>query len=75
MVANTTVGTGMVVCVRVGEAGIDTVVGVVNEGVHAHRLSHRMIETSRLNLLIRLTLISIPLTRLFNFMLQPGYSC
>ena len=48
--------------VNVDEAGINVAVGVVTEGLHAHTLSSRIVETSSLDLLIRLTLISIPLT-------------
>ncbi len=72
-VANGTVGAGMVaVCVNVGEAGINNVaVGVITAGVHAHRLNNRIVETSRLDLLVRLTLIFIPLTLPFDFTSQP----
>ena len=72
MVANIAVGPGTVaVCVNVGEAGINVAVGVVTEGLHAHRLSNRMIETSRLDSLICLTLISIPLMLLSDVTFQP----
>src|SRR5690349_5326657 len=51
--------------VNVGEAGINSAVGVVTEGLHAQTLSNRIVATSRLDLLISLTLISIPLTLRF----------
>ena len=57
--------------VNVGEAGINSAVGVVTEGLHAQTPSNRIVEASRLNLLIRLTLISIPLTLQFEFTFQP----
>ena len=72
MVANIAVGAGTVtVCVNVGETGINVAIGVGTEGTHAHRLSNRMVETSRLDFLIRLTLISVPLTLPFDFTFQP----
>jgi hypothetical protein len=51
--------------VNVGEAGINVAVGVVTEGLQAQTLSNRIVETSSLDLLISLTLISIPLTLRF----------
>jgi len=51
--------------VNVGEAGINVAVGVVTEGLHAQTLSNRIVKTRRLDLLIGLTLISIPLTLRF----------
>jgi len=51
--------------VNVDEAGINVAVGVVTEGLHAHTLSSRIVETSSLDLLIRHTFISIPLTLRF----------
>ena len=72
MVAKIAVGTGMVaVCVNAGEARINVAVGVVIEGLHAHRLSSRMIETSSLDFSIRLTFISIPLKPPSDFTFQP----
>ena len=48
--------------VNVGEAGINVAVGVVTKGLHAQALSNKIVATSRLDLLISLTLISTPLT-------------
>ena len=53
------------VSVNVGEAGINVAVGVVTEGLHAQTLSNRIVKTSRLDLLVSLALISIPLTLRF----------
>src|SRR5690349_19561100 len=51
--------------VNVGGAGINVVVGIATEGLHAQTLSNRIVETSSLDLLNNLTLLSIPLTRQF----------
>lgn len=72
MVAGIAVDIGVIaVGVKVGEADINVAVGVGTEGLHAQTASNRIVEASRLNLLIRLTLISIPLTLQFEFTFQP----
>jgi hypothetical protein len=58
--------------VNVGEAGFNVAVGVVTEGLHAQTLSNTIVETSRLDLLISLTLITVPLTLRFEFTFQPA---
>jgi hypothetical protein len=71
-VAGLAVDIGIIaVGVNVGEAGINVAVGVMTEGLHAQRLNNRIVEASRLDLLISLTLISIPLMLRFEFTFQP----